>query len=217
MKLYISISDEKPGPWRPRCLPGLRIAGRISISDEKPGPWRLDRARHNRVEVANFNLRREARPLATSCGLLYPALVGLFQSQTRSQAPGDAYPRRAEPFSIAISISDEKPGPWRRRQQIAAQMGGENFNLRREARPLATTPTTPYPLAVLAFQSQTRSQAPGDITPLASCCFHCSISISDEKPGPWRRNQGAGTDTAMQKFQSQTRSQAPGDIRVRDR
>ncbi len=135
----ISISDEKPGPWRPRCLPGLRIAGRISISDEKPGPWRLDRARHNRVEVANFNLRREARPLATSCGLLYPALVGLFQSQTRSQAPGDDYPRRAEPFSIAISISDEKPGPWRRRQQIAAQMGGENFNLRREARPLATT------------------------------------------------------------------------------
>src|SRR6266566_2126381 len=139
MKLYISISDEKPGPWRPRCLPGLRIAGRISISDEKPGPWRLDRARHNRVEVANFNLRREARPLATSCGLLYPALVGLFQSQTRCQAPGDDNPPYFFRFAlILISISDEKPGPWPHADDEPPRFFGDDFNLRREARPLAT-------------------------------------------------------------------------------
>src|SRR6266699_3719498 len=88
---------------------------------------------------------------------------------------------------VMISISDEKPGPWRLLRIVITNNLSRYFNLRREARPLATTPTTPYPLAVLEFQSQTRSQAPGDAPKLVK-----------QEP--------------QQRFQSQTRSQAPGDF-----
>ncbi len=37
-----------------------------------------------------------------------------------------------------------------------------NFNLRRDARPLATASAAGYAYSLLTFQSQTRCQAPGD-------------------------------------------------------
>ncbi len=85
----ISISDEKPGPWRRRHLWRNRDRRLISISDEKPGPWRLSVGEVTAGFDTNFNLRREARPLATKDYSTVIQVVLPFQSQTRSQAPGD--------------------------------------------------------------------------------------------------------------------------------
>src|SRR6266567_4659496 len=87
-----------------------------------------------------------------------------------------------------ISISDEKPGPWRR------------------------CPLVYPPISIYLFQSQTRSQAPGDSVLFAVALASFSISISDEKPGPWRRRDFVTVPILPYIFQSQTRSQAPGDV-----
>src|SRR6266699_1292391 len=104
-----------------------------------PGPWRLARNGLFVLCNDNFNLRRDARPLATIA-----AQHGL-------------------DLIIVISISDEMPGPWRPyailqrhskiggfQSQTRCQAPGDvylhtsrresehNFNLRRDARPLAT-------------------------------------------------------------------------------
>ncbi len=86
----------------------------ISISDEKPGPWRL------------------------ATGKVYDCNSAAFQSQTRCQAPGDKVIEKYEKPKIEISISDEMPGPWRLHASFLSQESRQYFNLRRDARPLAT-------------------------------------------------------------------------------
>ncbi len=66
-------------------------------------------------QVLDFNLRRDARPLATQA-ILYTLAV-----------------------HIVISISDEMPGPWRLETGSPRRRLSMNFNLRRDARPLATS------------------------------------------------------------------------------
>src|SRR5205823_649865 len=108
------------------------------ISDEMPGPWRQYSACCATHRLTHFNLRRDARPLATLASPHRHSIRGLFQSQTRCQAPGDAADhspsgwldcyfnlrRDARPLAtkgfryhrgpgLPISISDEMPGPWR--------------------------------------------------------------------------------------------------------
>ncbi len=90
MAWMISISDEMPGPWRLNLPPLATGEQGISISDEMPGPWRRLAVPQELSAFADFNLRRDARPLATP----------------------DALAR--ETLSRQISISDEMPGPWRR-------------------------------------------------------------------------------------------------------
>ncbi len=111
---------------------------RISISDEKPGPWRRPHSSRGYECVDHFNLRREARPLATDYALYSNQPLVQFQSQTRSQAPGDAHKINYGLFTEFISISDEKPGPWRPLNHCLVSCSSRYFNLRREARPLAT-------------------------------------------------------------------------------
>src|SRR6266566_598031 len=135
----------------------------ISISDEMPGPWRPELVESHDLRQSNFNLRREARPLATPSFIPEHQFKRQFQSQTRSQAPGDSVLFAVALASFSISISDEKPGPWRRRDFV-------------------TVPILPY-----IFQSQTRSQAPGDYNAFTHSLLCWFISISDEKPGPWRQ------------------------------
>ncbi len=55
-----------PGPWRPLSLlvPDYTPLS-ISISGEMPGPWRRITDGPNGKADFNFNLRRDARPLAT--------------------------------------------------------------------------------------------------------------------------------------------------------
>src|SRR6266487_1133861 len=65
-----------------------------------------------------FNRRREANPLATQAQEYIGVLNDGFQSQTRSQSPGDSTCRRRADWRI------------------------ESFNRRREANPLATTYST---------------------------------------------------------------------------
>ncbi len=61
-----------------------------------------------------------------------------FQSQARCQAPGDAPFVQRGPFKYIISISGEMPGPWRPEARALIEEMESNFNLRRDARPLAT-------------------------------------------------------------------------------
>jgi len=152
-----------PGPWRrPMLLPVRRSHGRFQSQTRCQAPGDAQRCSCGRRRWLYFNLRRDARPLATlalRADLLSPML---FQSQTRCQAPGDDID------------SDEYKQWW------------GNFNLRRDARPLATHKTMRAAVARLEFQSQTRCQAPGDVG-LATVAFVAmKISISDEMPGPWR-------------------------------
>src|SRR6266699_1311629 len=152
-----------------------------------PGPWRLHHSSLRTNSSGNFNLRREARPLATSCICKSKVLIPVFQSQTRSQAPGDSVLFAVALASFSISISDEKPGPWRPFTSGASPTPHPYFNLRREARPLATNVPTHFFPPRVEFQSQTRSQAPGDAFCHVASSAVRIISISDEKPGPWRR------------------------------
>ncbi len=70
---------------------------------------------HPRLHLAHyFNLRRDARPLATPPNVTQLLADGL------------------------ISISDEMPGPWRLAYEVPFDVDLLNFNLRRDARPLAT-------------------------------------------------------------------------------
>src|SRR6266567_2952867 len=102
-----------------------------------PGPWRLVEPSGTHGGMFDFNLRRDARPLATDILAAGARLV-------------------------------------------------QDFNLRRDARPLATNILKFALLFQVVFQSQTRSQAPGDMRALISAGNRSRISISDEKPGPWR-------------------------------
>src|SRR5437588_832313 len=86
-----------------------------------------------------------------------------------------------------ISISDEMPGSWRQSGAVYRNPTDPNFNLRRDAWPLAT-----------------KSTCGSDGTLF-------SISISDEMPGPWRLHHSDGRIPCSISFQSQTRCQAPGD------
>src|SRR6266699_495525 len=103
-----------------------------------PGPWRLARNGLFVLCNDNFNLRRDARPLATMAAqhgldliivisisdempgpwrpyaiLQRHSKIGGFQSQTRCQAPGDIDQGTLNQGEFPISISDEMPGPWR--------------------------------------------------------------------------------------------------------
>src|SRR6266700_2112501 len=110
----------------------------------------------------NFNLRREARPLATPTRSTMAYSQSLFQSQTRSQAPGDLPHWSGVQGCRVISISDEKPGPWRL----------FIFGLLSSILNISISDEKPGPwrlrlkyersTSVALFQSQTRSQAPGD-------------------------------------------------------
>src|SRR6266567_2199232 len=86
----ISISDEMPGPWRPAASWVMRVMKcrfQSQTRCQAPGDPCIGYLLH--ALLIYFNLRRDARPLATSGN---PLQLG--------QA-GD------------ISISDEMPGPWR--------------------------------------------------------------------------------------------------------
>ena len=158
---YVSISSEMPGPWRPLSLSMLANA------------------------YCSFNLKRDARPLATVSRMAMQryaqfqsqarcqapgdhdaehrvdVAIEEFQSQARCQAPGDVGIGRLVTLDIEVSISSEMPGPWRRRICETTGVSG-------------------------MFQSQARCQAPGDLPHAASKCT-----------SSW--------------FQSQARCQAPGD------
>src|SRR6266566_3138429 len=100
----------------------------VSISTEKPAPWR-------RMILVVFIV-----------------LFVLFQSQPRSQPPGD---RPCHVFFASlpgVSISTEKPAPWRRKPPIQVPAPLVSFNLNREASPLATDFSTvpenqPFPVS----------------------------------------------------------------------
>jgi len=208
----ISISDEMPGPWRliNPCRPCGGII--ISISDEMPGPWRrvtlpfhplryspfqsqtrcqapgdISFARSVAALKCYFNLRRDARPLATGIWVSCHEYHEEFQSQTRCQAPGDLHDQSVSPRRRSISISDEMPGPWRH---------GIYATVRSYTSWISISDEMPGPWRhikrvlmaekVYQFQSQTRCQAPGDCDANNPLVLAHYISISDEMPGPWR-------------------------------
>src|SRR5690242_280073 len=84
-----------------------------------------------------FNLNREASPLATECEAGSGAVPHKFQSQPRSQPPGDTVPAYRHTLIRCVSISTEKPAPWRLPLVIRQKPRADGFNLNREASPLA--------------------------------------------------------------------------------
>ncbi len=136
---------------------------RVSISGEKPIPWRHSAGDWIIGTLVGFNLRREANPLAT-CGLAALAcLPWRFQSQARSQSPGDL-------------VAEGEVTGWSE------------------------------------FQSQARSQSPGDHKQVLLSIQMSTVSISGEKPIPWRRMRVIRFIELLAQFQSQARSQSPGDL-----
>ena len=104
---HVSISSEMPGPWR-RMKIWACCDMSVSISSEMPGPWRRRASLHHRNEES-FNLKRDARPLAT------PGI-------RRQSSAGFNLKRDARPLAtylifsmslLVVSISSEMPGPWR--------------------------------------------------------------------------------------------------------
>src|SRR6266699_1091626 len=104
-----------------------------------PGPWRPTESTAEGTDIRGFNLRRDARPLATYWTHKRVTDKQKFKSQTRCQAPGDHSINR-------VSTN-----------------GNMCFNLRRDARPLATHAPIASGFYDVLFQSQTRCQTPGDL------------------------------------------------------
>ncbi len=207
----VSISGEKPIPWRRGAGPRNATRRLVSISGEKPIPWRPlrlpercasehmfqsqarsqspgDRARR-RQPPGRRKFQSQARSQSPGDGAGTPAAPGgtKFQSQARSQSPGDKHRNAGTSRKAGVSISGEKPIPWR--HQGGARGSGVClcFNLRREANPLATVPNGVATLSSLMFQSQARSQSPGDVCVTDHETWGYFVSISGEKPIPWRR------------------------------
>src|SRR6266487_4204203 len=87
---------------------------KVSIADAKPIPWRHFVRKMQAIDLNSFNRRREANPLATCISRLCGNLMQLFQSQTRSQSPGDTSLPVISTLTFDVSIADAKPIPWRR-------------------------------------------------------------------------------------------------------
>src|SRR6266567_3348142 len=107
------------------------------------------------------------------------------------------------------------PGPWRPQHPFAGCLCARYFNLRREARPLATTIVNSVATPFMDFNLRRDARPLATSSSRNTCEASRYISISDEKPGPWRRlslTQQPDGDTI---FQSQTRCQAPGDAEIK--
>ena len=105
-----------------------------------------------------FNLKRDARPLAT-----YIAM--------QRQPNG-------------VSISSEMPGPWRRTRSCCIYVSTV-FQSQARCQAPGDADMRLRISANILFQSQARCQAPGDMPDLAVGMHR--VSISSEMPGPWRR------------------------------
>ncbi len=169
-------------------IPPFLIMLFVSISGEKPIPWRLNLMQFGNQSQECFNLRREANPLATA------QVAGLTSG------------------AGVVSISGEKPIPWRPRFLNLMAALCASFNLRREANPLATWPLNAISCKPSTFQSQARSQSPGDWLIAVLVFLFLIVSISGEKPIPWRHGRNSHRHDTYIQFQSQARSQSPGDM-----
>ncbi len=165
----------------------------VSISVEKPIPWRRRiAAGDERARCRSFNLCREANPLATSTvkmpwseacltvsisvekpipwrpNIVFPPSILGFQSLSRSQSPGDGYAVRKH---SAI----------------------HSFNLCREANPLATASVPVCPTSVLCSFNLCREANPLATSRSGTLGWQSPlfVSISVEKPIPWRQMQYA--------------------------
>src|SRR6266699_2555174 len=97
------------------------------------------------VEIFQSQARCKAPGDFASAAIVSVELT--FQSQARCQAPGDVQHRPTPPGIGRISISGEMPGPWRHASAFPQVAVTRDFNLRRDARPLATSrPYTSDPL-----------------------------------------------------------------------
>ncbi len=210
--LMVSISGEKPIPWRLSSAGSLRPNVTLFQSQARSqSPGDAVKFACGKMSNNRFNLRREANPLATAPGLRLSPPLFVFQSQARSQSPGDFSASLLEPGGSRVSISGEKPIPWRRPAQKPQRPQRNRFNLRREANPLATAQGLVIARADGVFQSQARSQSPGDVTVPNATAGIITVSISGEKPIPWRLHAMSSLCGVILMFQSQARSQSPGD------
>src|SRR6266566_1965706 len=115
----------------------------------------------------------------------------MFQSQTRSQSPGDNSHdagSKCIPSMFQSQTRSQSPGDSGCRGKATNLWHG--FNRRREANPLATQ--------VVEERPQTFG----------------TVSIADAKPIPWRPPIDDPAEYANSLFQSQTRSQSPGDVMI---
>src|SRR6266568_1545178 len=109
-----------------------------------------------------FNRRREANPLATTYRISIIEIHFCF-NRRREANPLATWTCCRLLFSyIPVSIADAKPIPWRLTHLRKANQQNTSFNRRREANPLATYSQTSQAPGLSEFQSQTRSQSPGD-------------------------------------------------------
>src|SRR6266566_1880490 len=210
-RLKVSIADAKPIPWRRYLLycvvcshvcfnrrreanplatnidlTHFKLLSIVSIADAKPIPWRLDMP----VKDMNSLLRFQSQTRSQSPGDIELALKGQevswFQSQTRSQSPGDSNGLLLLLMHMRVSIADAKPIPWRHYHYSPINTALFSFNRRREANPLATF------IIKSIIKRMNRFNRRREANPLATCCW-----LVETASFFW--------------FQSQTRSQSPGD------
>ncbi len=185
---------------------------RVSIADAKPIPWRRSLAM--RPMSRNYSFQSQTRSQSPGDALpssVSQAPAASFQSQTRSQSPGDKRLPKYSTQVVSVSIADAKPIPWRRLETSLRLLAIRGFNRRREANPLATRSSFAMCAIVSKFQSQTRSQSPGDVHVGSHYAKHATSFNRRREANPLATTAFRNALSSSSVFQSQTRSQSPGD------
>src|SRR6266702_2866426 len=115
----------------------------VSIADAKPIPWRRHKQASGKNRLTCFNRRREANPLATWTSASHYLPIQKFQSQTRSQPPGDM---GSSQMSASLSYRFNRrreANPLATEEFNDTDSKASSFNRRREANPLATPKVSP--------------------------------------------------------------------------
>ncbi len=160
--MKVSISGEKPIPWR--LYPPWRSVAAPPCFNlrREANPLATALSRGMGIPQTSFNLRREANPLATTDTASPRADAAEFQSQARSQSPGDWLCRTSGQSQFQRFNLRREANPLATSYTEWAKEHAQCFNLRREANPLATIRASSCATFSCKFQSQARSQSPGD-------------------------------------------------------
>src|SRR6266700_3332934 len=135
-----------------------------------------------------------------------------FQSQTRSQSPGDASLNAPASQALQVSIADAKAIPWRPAWAVWSRAQDNRFQSQTRSQSPGDHVSHQHHRNTVLFQSQTRSQSPGDLDMLQSIVLIYSCFNRRREANPLATHPPKEGQPAKYEFQSQTRSQSPGDL-----
>ena len=178
-----------PGPWRRAMLvTGHRCYGMFQSQARCQAPGDCMTCNSQAQSAVGFNLKRDARPLATQSILRMAVACICFNLKRDARPLATDDIASAMSCRMTVSISSEMPGPWRRSRLVLASSDHADVSI--------------------------SSEMPGPWRRIVRVARHQvhDVSISSEMPGPWRRLVALQCVIEYRSFQSQARCQAPGDM-----